>query len=83
MEAVGEASAQPNWVSTRLSTNRMVLSSGVSIRRSEDISEVDEPGTLSRAARSMLNLTSLEVSGMPVVEGQVLVQRAGVAGRRT
>ncbi len=66
MEAVGEARAQPNWVSTRLSTNRMVTSSGVSIRRSEDISEVDEPGTLRRAARSMLNLTSLEVSGCPL-----------------
>ena len=66
MEAVGEASAQPNWVSTRLSTKRMVLSSGVSIRRSEDSSELDEPGTLSRAARSMLNLTSLDVRACPL-----------------
>ena len=66
MEAAGEARAQPNWVSGRLSRKRTVRSSGVSIRRSEDSSGADEPGTASRVARSMLNLTSSEVSGWPL-----------------
>ena len=46
--------------------NRTVRSSGVSIRRSESSSGFEDPGTSSRDARSMLNLTSEEVSGCPL-----------------
>jgi hypothetical protein len=67
MEAAGEASAQPNWVSGWASRKRTVSSSGVSIRRNEDLSSgAEEPGTSSRMARSMLNLTSSEVSRWPL-----------------
>src|SRR3712207_8712469 len=66
MDAAGEARAQPNCVSTRLSRKRTVSGSGVSILRREDSSGADEPATLSRAARWMLNFTSLEVSACPL-----------------
>ena len=53
-------------MSGRLSRNRTVCSSGVSIWRSEDNSEVEDPATLSRVARWMLNFTSLAVSACPL-----------------
>ena len=65
IEAAGEARAQPNWVSTRLSTNRTVSGSGVSIRRKVDSNGAEEPATSRRRARWMLNFTSLEVSRWP------------------
>ena len=50
--------------------------------RNEDSAAAEDPGTLSLYARSMLNFTSLEVSGWPLWNAQVVVEGAGVGGRR-